>query len=264
MRIVEFKNQDGATLRGVLRNGTAPRAIIFSHGLERTSITEQKFKRLADTLEQHGVTSFAFDYTGCGLSDGDFSRTTVQRLTDDFIRASVMLKKKTDCLDMCAVGHSISGCVMGLAQKTAPKLLSKIALLGPALNMAAVLRWKFAYDIMQKKQRCEQITWQNFHTLFSEEDFLTYCQSGTIILRAHYLGKDFFTENMNKDYSQCFAGEQSNVLLIHGAKDKKVPLESLTVSFQHSIIIPEGDHELERPHIMAQWLNPCVDFLLES
>jgi len=262
MKLIEFKNQDGVILRGVLRKGTVPRAVIFSHGLERTSITEQKFKRLGDVLVARGVSSFAFDYTGSGLSDGDFSRTTVQRLADDFIRACDTLKKETGISDICAVGHSISGCVLGVIRKTRPELLSKIVLLGPALNIYEILHLKFVQDIARKKKICEPITWQNFHTFFSEEEFAVWCASGTVVLRTNRLGNDFFTENMHKDYSECFSGDTSDILHIHGDADNRVPLESFTISFANAIIIPQGDHELERPDFMAQWLDPCVEFLL--
>lgn len=262
MRIIEFKNQYDEILRGVLRKGTASCAVIFSHGLERTSITEQKFKRLADTLERRGVSSFAFDYTGTGLSGGDFSRTTVSRLADDFLRASEILKKETSVSDIAAVGHSISGCVLGVVRKQMPHLLSKIVLLGPALNMHDVLRLKFAKQAVRKSGILERITWQNFFKYLSEEAFQIQCRRTDITLTANILGADFFAENKNADYSHLYSGNTSDILHIHGDTDDRVPIESISVKFQNSIIVFGGDHELERPDMMAQWFCPCVDFLI--
>lgn len=263
MRIIEFKNQDGAILRGVLREGTSSRVVIFSHGLERTSITEQKFKRLADVLEKKSVTSFAFDYTGTGLSNGDFSCTTVARIVDDFLRAYEVLKKETGASDIAAVGHSISGCILGTVRKNMPEILSNIALLGPALNMREVLRLKFAKDFARKNAVKERITWQNFQSFIDEELFQVFCAQKNNMLRSNIIGTDFFSENMNKDYSALFSSPNDDVLLIHGTADDRVPIESLNVQFANKIIVLKGDHELERPDLMAQWLDPCVDFLLK-
>lgn len=262
MKLIEFKNQDGAVLRGILREGTAGRAVIFSHGLERTSITEQKFKRLADALEKKSVTSFAFDYTGSGLSDGDFSRTTVARLADDFLRAYEILKRESGLADIAAVGHSISGCVLGLVRTQHQGLLSKMALLGPALNMHDVLYMKFAKQAARKRGICERITWQNFREYLSEEVFQAQCQRTDIALTANILGANFFIENRDADYSHFFSGDTRDILHIHGDADDRVPLESISVKFQNSIIVSGGDHEMERPDMMSQWLERCVDFLL--
>lgn len=263
MKLIEFKNQDGAILRGILRVGTANCAVIFSHGLERTSITEQKFKRLADVLEKKSVTSFAFDYTGTGLSDGDFSGTTVVRMVDDFLHACEVLKKETGVSDIVAVGHSISGCILGTVRKTTPQLLSKIVLLGPGLNMREILRLKFTRDFARISGLKEQITWQNFREFFNEELFQTFCKQTNNMLRSNVIGTDFFRENMDTDYSSLFTSPNDDVLLIHGTADEMVPIESLNVQFINKIIISKGDHELERPDVMAQWLDPCVEFLLK-
>ncbi len=263
MRLIEFKSQDGSTLRGILREGTSSRAVIFSHGLERTSITEQKFKRLADALEKRGVSSFAFDYTGTGLSDGDFSRTTVARLADDFLRAYEVLKKEVGLADIVAVGHSISGCVLGIVQTQHQGLLSKIVLLGPALNMHGVLYLKFAKQVARKSGVLQNITWQNFREYLTEEMFQVHCRRADIVLTANILGTDFFSENKDEDYSYLFSGNTSDILHIHGDGDDRVPVQSISVKFQNSIIVSGGDHELERPDMMAQWIEKSIEFLLK-
>ena len=48
---------------------------------------------------------------------------------------------------------------------------------------------------------------------------------------------------------------------IHGNKDDKAPLENLNVEFKNKIIIKGGDHDLERPDMMEQWIKNAVDFI---
>ena len=69
--LLEFKNRKGNILRGilVLRKEDDKRAVLMIGGFERPTTTQKKFKILADNLN---ISSLRLDYTGIGLSDGDF------------------------------------------------------------------------------------------------------------------------------------------------------------------------------------------------
>lgn len=67
--------------------------VICLHGFERTSITEKKFKTISDRLACNNISSFRFDYAGCGISDGDFRYTTINSMKNDFERAVECSKK---------------------------------------------------------------------------------------------------------------------------------------------------------------------------
>jgi len=42
--------------------------------------------------------------------------------------------------------------------------------------------------------------------------------------------------------------------------NRSVPLESLNTVFPNRIIVPAGDHELERPDFWEKWFGKAVDF----
>ena len=87
-RLVEFENQRGDRLRGVLDEGGGKDVVIVMlGGFERAASTERKFKFLADRLTGRGVDSFRFDVADVGLSDGDFYQTTTQTMADDLLSA---------------------------------------------------------------------------------------------------------------------------------------------------------------------------------
>ena len=69
--------------------------ILMCGGFERSATTEKKFKVLADELAKQNIASLRFDYSGCGLSDGDFSKTTIQRMANDFRGAVKTLQEET-------------------------------------------------------------------------------------------------------------------------------------------------------------------------
>lgn len=59
--------------------GDTAREAVFLQGFERNATVEKKFKAFAGVLAGHGVASLRFDASGCGLSDGDFSKTTLKK-----------------------------------------------------------------------------------------------------------------------------------------------------------------------------------------
>ncbi len=81
--------------------------------------------------------------------------------------------------------------------------------------------------------------------------------------KANHIGADYFLENAKKNYSELIENT-ANILLIHGNKDDKVPPGSLTKAFDNIVIIENGDHDLERPDMIKQWLNTAVNFITKK
>ncbi|MGB9847854.1 MAG: serine aminopeptidase domain-containing protein [Minisyncoccia bacterium] len=256
-RLIEFKNKKGNVLRGVLVSTKNPskRGVIFLHGFERVSTTEKKFTRLANELIKWKIVSFRFDYTGCGLSDGDFRYTTVKSMRDDFDKALISFKEAVNLEDVVVVVHSVSACVVAIS-KWFDKF-SKIILLAPALNQKGLSR----YWYVKSKNPEEKINWKNYKNFLDERGFEKYCEIKNRMTKTNYILNNYFLENKNKDYSLFFKKYKSKVLHIHGDKDEKVPLNSLNVDFPHKIIVRNGDHDLERPDMMKQWIKRCVNFI---
>jgi len=82
--------------------------------------------------------------------------------------------------------------------------------------------------------------------------------------KSNHISKDYFVENMEKDYSRSFNSFRANIFHVHGEKDDKVPLESLNISFRNFIPVKEGDHDLEKPDMRAQWIDGCISFILKG
>ncbi|MCK5320835.1 alpha/beta hydrolase [Candidatus Parcubacteria bacterium] len=260
-KLIEFKNGDGSILRGIFVFGKkTEKAVLMCGGFERSATTEKKFKVLADELANQNIASLRFDYSGCGLSDGDFARITVQRMANDFRNAVKILQEKIDCENISAAVHSLSACVV--ANLTKESFFKKIILIAPALNQKDLLRYWFTVSAMKKEKPNVKITWQNFRNYLDEKKFQADCARTDKMTKTNYISADYFLENKDKDYSGLLA-DSRNVLHIHGDKDDKAPIENLNVEFENKIIVKNGDHDLERPDMIEQWIYRTIDFIIK-
>jgi len=260
-KLIEFQNKNGDTLRGILNDAQSDNIVIFVHGFERTTVTEKKFKDLTDALYDAGVSSFRFDFTGTGLSDGDFKYTTVSSMSDDL--KNVVLQAKKYGQKISIVAHSLGACsVAEYLNEMGSQTFDKIVLLAPALNQKELLRFWFTISMMKKENASIKITQENYKQYINEDKFLEDCARQDKIARTHYIRADYFLENKDKDYSEILK-DVENILHIHGDADDKVPIESLNIEFKNKLIIKNGDHDLERPGMIKQWLPEAVSFLKE-
>lgn len=258
-KLAKFKNKTNDLLRGILlSNGNGKNAVLMCGWFERSATTEKKFKVLADKLDENNISSLRFDCTGCGLSDGDFSKLTVERMADDLLRAVDFLKKQIKTKNISIVCHSLAACAAAsLLGEIKPE---KIILIAPALNQKDLLRYWFTISAMEKQNPCIKIDWSNFKNYLDENKFQEDCSRTDKMAKFYYISSAYFWENKNKNYTNLFKNAQ-NVLRIHGDKDDKVPPESLNAKFSNEIIVKGGDHDMERPDMFGQWINKAVDFI---
>lgn len=261
IKLLEFKNNKSEILRGIFIcsiNKKCNRAVLMAGGFERAATTEKKFKVLADKLVRKNIFSFRFDYSGLGLSDGDFSETTIKKMSEDFLSAYETIKEKTGCKEISVIVHSLSACVVA-------KLLDKVAferivLIAPALNQRDLLRYWFVASSVKSKDPLEKVVWNNFKDFLNEELFLSDCEKKGKMTKENYIQPDYFLENKDKDYS-CFFSGKEDVLHLHGDSDDKVPFESMNIKIGNKIIIKKGNHDLERPDMVEQWLKNTINFI---
>lgn len=253
-------NINDSIIRGilVLPNVETSKVTILIHGFSRTATTEKKFKVLADNLADAGIASFRFDFTGLGLSDGDFRTTTVDIMTNIVSNLIEQLKTSHNLTTTSSVSHSLGGCIVAnLLHNGIP--LEKNILISPALNQKELMRMWFVTGVM-KKQNIE-ITWQNYKDYLNENNFISDCNREDKMTKTDFINKEYFLENKDKDYSKLFERYKNSILHIHGDADEAVPQESLNINFDNKIIVTKGNHDLERPDFLIQWLDKAIRFL---
>ncbi|MCB2226495.1 MAG: lysophospholipase [Desulfarculaceae bacterium] len=122
----EFNFRAGdLTLAGRLhRPKGAPRSMaIISHGLE-SSMASAKLTRLAQALAEAGHLAYRFDHSGCGISPGDLSRTSLTVRRDELLAAVDALKAAEPGLPLVYMGSSFGGTTALLAGDIEPPACS--------------------------------------------------------------------------------------------------------------------------------------------
>lgn len=250
----EFSNNEKQVLRGVLtETPNKDIAVLMFGGFERAGTTEKKFKTLSDELALSGISSFRFDAADCGLSDGDFYNMTTEGLSDDLLSAYNLILGD-GFKRVFFVAHSLGACALSLLVNKIN--IEKAVLIAPALNQEKLLRLWFA----QKNNKEIKIDWSNYENHYQEEEFINNLNFD-LTTKSHKLSKEYRLKNQNQDYSGSLMAINDRILLIHGTNDEKVPFQSLTIDFVNKILIDQGDHDLEQPGIIEQWLKKTVDFL---
>ena len=261
-KLVEFKNNRQDILRGIYtfsENNNSKNCVICLSGFERNATTEKKFKKIADEIS-NSMPVLRLDFTGCGLSDGDFRNTTLNSLTADFIRSMQYLEEK-GVKKFNIVAHSLGGLIVANYMEQMKNKVEKIVLLSPALNQKDLLRYWFVTNKIKKENPNVEITWDNYGNFLNEDEFLKDCRKTDKITKANFIKSDYFLECQNIDSSGNFKLFLDRILHIYGSKDAVVPLESVNVNFSNQIIVEGGDHDLEKPNQMEQWLKQTVNFL---
>jgi len=258
--LLEFKNSKNQTLRGilVLPNRTK-KAVIMMAGFEGSATTEKKFKALSDELYKKGIASFRFDYTGCGISDGDFGKITIAQITNDLERAYDALKRKIGLNQISITAHSMGTCA--IANLESKNIFDKIILLAPALNQKELLRYWLVQHEEEKNNPKFTITWKNFRKFLDENKFLEFSRRTDRMTHSNYISSEYYMENAEKNYTNLLVDRK--VFLIHGEKDDVVPIESLENKLKTNVLVKNGDHDLERPDMIKQWTNKVVNYIVK-
>jgi pimeloyl-ACP methyl ester carboxylesterase len=256
-KLLEFSSGSELPLRGILASNETSepnRVVLMLGGFERAATTERKFKKMADGLAAKGISSFRYDTADCGLSDGNFYETTIERLADELSNAVFFLRQQ-GYERFTVAGHSLAGCAIAAAEEKIG--FEKIVLLAPALDQAQLLRLWF----VQKNFPDVKVGWNNFKDYLDEDAFLAEIKKD-MTAKSHVVNFRYRWESQDKDFSQAYGKiSPEKILLVHGDSDLTVPLESLDARFHNRFIVKGGDHDLEKPAMLEQWLENAVDFL---
>ncbi len=105
----DFPSTEGHTLAALLdRPDGAVRAVaLFAHCFT-CGKDIRAARRIAEGLKLHGVAVLRFDFTGLGMSEGEFANTTFSSNVDDLVAAADHLRA-TLAAPAILIGHSLGG-----------------------------------------------------------------------------------------------------------------------------------------------------------
>jgi len=261
-QLIEFKNQQNEILRGLLDGAQNDLGIVFVHGFERTAV-EAKFKNIVDALKTK-ANLFRFDFSGGGLSDGSFEDLTVGKLIKDLESAVAAFRAVCPAIKRINfVAHSLGAAIVLGFLIEEKKIGSKAVFLAPGLNQKELMRYWFVQSKMKKEGTA--ISWADYRNHFSEEDFQADLKIEKRLTKEHYLKNNYFLENEKADFQELLNRlTADNFLIVHGDADESVPLESNNnLPKEIKIIkVAKGNHDLQRPNMVDQYLGAALDFLI--
>lgn len=79
--------EDARTIASVIRHGASDKAALVWLGGYRSDMSGTKALEMDQLAKAQGLTSLRFDYSGHGVSGGDFARGTISRWTEEAIAA---------------------------------------------------------------------------------------------------------------------------------------------------------------------------------
>lgn len=248
---VFFSNQIGFMLCGVLSNPTgdtkAP-IITMCHGLS-TSKDGRTYTRLEEILNRKGLSTFRFDFFAHGESEGKFEDITVSEAVND-VHNAIHYLKESGYSRIGLMGSSFGGFACLIAASQLQDLFI-LALKSPVSDYLGLL---IARD--------QDIDIQNWE----KTGVTTVKGSDGRTLKLNY---SFYKDAEKIKSDEAIKKIKFPTLIIHGDKDKTVPLEE-SIRCSHMIedcrleIIKGADHTYSQPQQFERMLFLISEFIIRK
>jgi len=249
MEKVYFKNSKGDNLCGILSNpssGKEKPVIILCHGFI-TSKDSWTYKRLEETLNNHQISTFRFDFFGHGESEGKFEDITISEAVDDIFNATSFLKNK-GYSKIGLFGSSFGGIASIMAASKTNDLFI-LALKSPVSN--------YKERDLAVKTKEELKNWK-------EKGYRYYVDGDGRKLKLNYT---FFKDFGNNNGYKAAKKIEIPTLIVHRDKDESVPIKQSkkTASLIKDCkleIIKGANHSYSNPEDFEKMLGLISEFII--
>jgi alpha-beta hydrolase superfamily lysophospholipase len=221
--------------------------IIICHGFTGAKENSGRLKIFAHKLNQMGIEVWAFDFTGHGQSEGDFSTVTLSRQISDLKHVMDYICNPND-LPLFLLGRSFGGSTI-LGAGSDPRVKGCIFWSAP-VHLEETFRNNLGDEYRQLEEG---------YTISRQEE------DGKITTLKPALIKDFVSHNMD---SNLQALKSKPVLIVHGKADDVVGYhnaeyikEKVPTAQLH--LVPQADHrftgwEALREDLTIEWLKSIL------
>lgn len=245
---VVIPNKHGEKLVGTLHESGTTDIVILCHGFRSTKETDV-IQNLAAALENARISSFRFDFSGNGESEGSFQYGNYLREVEDLHAVAQHFCGQKRVV-RAIVGHSKGGGVVLL-------YASKYH------DVKTVVNCSGRYDL---KSGIEERLGKDFMERIKKDGFIDVYKSGKFLYRVTEESlMDRLNTNMHEACLQIDSG--CRVFTVHGSADEIVGVESAHEFAQiipnHKLHIIEGANHSFTQH-QNELASVVVDFIKEA
>ena len=248
---INFTNNLGLKLAGIIsrpESGDNLPIVVMCHGY--SSVKNSTINRLlVPRLNDRGIASFRFDFTGHYDSEGDIADVTISNAVDDLSSAMRYLSS-LDWYDLDSIGlfGSSFGGTVALWFTASYGGIRTIVLRSPISDYAAVREQQLG------KQGISKWKEQGFAML----------EGGTV--RSNYT---FYEDAKSRDTYEIVTSIAADTLIIHGDADDNVPLSQsehlrdvMGIKTTLEVITGAG-HSYDKPGQIDRVIDLTVEFLVK-
>lgn len=227
-----------------MKKGQKVRLAVICHGFG-SGKDRPLLRAIADSLQNNGIASIRFDFTGCGKSEGKFEDMTVPQEIED-AKAVIAYAEGLDWTgDISIVGHSQGGVVASMVAGQLKGGIRSVALCAPA----AVLR----DDAL--RGNTQGANYDPFHLPEYVE-----------MHRGNKLGRAYFTTAQTLPIYETACQYEGPVFIAHGTWDKVVPYtysERYKQNYKNcELVLMQGvDHSFSNEVARAKTAGKVAEFI---
>lgn len=231
---------DHRVIRGLVEDGDGP-AVVWLGGF-RSDMTGSKAEAVAAWGRAHGRKVVRFDYSGHGISDGDFAAGRIGRW---FAEAKAVIAAEAGD-DFVLVGSSMGGWISLLIAAERPKGLRGLVLVAPAPDFTD----KLFLPALPEAQRAALAAGDSVDI------------PGEYGLDGYRLDADFFVDGRAHNLLDRPLKLGVPVTILQGTADTTVPVSHAGALVDRLVdddvvltLVNGGDHRLSRPEDIALLLD---------
>jgi len=231
---VEFKNNEGLTLRGIVdKPQKYTTAIIFLHGFPGSMFGTGA--RVLHLFSKLNFLCFRFEFSGTNTSEGRFEDKLMSREVQEVKSAIDFLENNFPFKRLVLIGHS-TGAIDAALYAHKDKRVDKLIILGGVSDLKQAVR----YDFTDKQ----------VHDFWTK-GYITYHKPGNWYHKKR-LKKAFYDEFFTLDIPKAMKKYHRPLLIVHGSEDEAIPVKEahelyhLANKPKKLVIIKGADHRFTK------------------
>jgi len=206
-------------------------------------------KRIAERLAMNGIAVLRFDFTGLGMSEGEFANTHFSSNVDDLVAAADHLRKAHEP-PAILIGHSLGGAAVLAAAHRIPEARAVVAIAAPSDPSHVAGLFKEHVDDIRQHGEVEV----------------------ALAGRPFRIKREFLDDVAERKLDQCLATLRKALLVFHSPTDDVVGIDNASTIFTHAkhpksfVSLAGADHLLSKrsdavyvANVIAAWAERYLD-----